>query len=206
MIAIYGRRRQGKSTLALSIALSRSDTVVVFDPANMYGNLPVHVLSDYDSFDAAIEVDKVFRIVPSDPAAAWEELSDYLDSGSFRWRDYVLIIDEISLIQSPHYLPVSLERFVRLAPKDITVIVTTHRPVDTHNLLRSLAYDVFVFQTNLKRDLNYFADNYSPQLAAIATELGPHEVAHFWLGKGGKVCIERWSDPTLWYVDIGRKN
>lgn len=201
---IIGRRRQGKSTLALSLACAAGRTTIVFDPNNQYGNLPV--ITDLQQFMENSTPASIGRIVPTDPLTDWENMTDVLDGGTWAWGDYTLILDECSMLMQSQRLHAELERYARTSPKDVEVILTTHRSVDVHTLFRSLATDWYVFHQHLDRDLEVITDNFGADVAQAASQLPEYHVIHFWLAPGGKPEWRIWDEPAAWYIDIGRIN
>jgi hypothetical protein len=204
---IIGRRRQGKSTLALALALMQRHTVIVFDPNDQYAGFPA--VSSAGEVGAALERSSdgdIIRYLPAPPVEEhWQALADLLDGGTWEWADYTLILDEASMLMSPHYLDEKLERFARTAPKDISLILTTHRPRDIHPLFRALATDLFCFQTTLALDVKVLQENYGAELASAVQRLGRYQVAHYWLAEGGTPMVHVWDKPSEWFIDIGRK-
>lgn len=203
LAAILGRRRQGKSTLAYSLALAHEQTIIVFDPNSQFNALDR--IEDIEQFFTSGA--RAGRIVPdAEPGAAWEALANELDGGVWRWGEYTLILDECSVLMSPAWIDPLLERYIRTAPADVQLILTTHRAVDVNPLIRALASDWFIFQTHLERDLKNMADHFGPEIAARARGLRPYHAIHYWLDAGGVPRFEVWDDPRDWYVEIGRLN
>lgn len=200
---IIGRRRQGKSTLALSLAMSREKTIIVFDPNDQYGNLPV--IQDMAEWMPKTTPESIGRILPSDLIPDWEALAQFLDGGAWTWGEYVLILDECSMLMTSQKLHPNLERYARTSPKDVDVILTTHRTVDVHTLFRALATDWYIFHQHLDRDLEVIADNFGVDVAEAARTLPEFQPIHFWLAKGGTPEWSIWDDPRAWFVDIGRR-
>lgn len=198
-ILVWGRRRQGKSTLSLALALAQRQTVIVWDPNNQYQCLP---LVELDELEDALESLLAFRYMPIDSWEEFSELMAVLDGDDWKWQDYTLVLDESSALQNPHKLHPNLERLVRQKPADITVIETTHRPSDTNSLVKALASDVFVFQTYLARDLDYLADNFGADVAEQVAHLPKYHVLHWWLDEGGVPRTNVWAEPKLWHVPI----
>lgn len=205
LAVIIGRRRQGKSTLAFSLAKSTKQTVIVFDPNDQYGNIPAITVEQLPPFMAEATPHSVVRIVPIDPVADWDAMAAELDGGGWRWGEYTLILDECSMLMNTHKINPALERYARTSPKDVNVILTTHRSVDVHTLFRSLASDWFVFHQHLDRDLETLADNMGVELAQTSATLAEYHVIHFWLDTGGVPRWVVWDKPKQWYIDIGRR-
>lgn len=207
---IIGRRRQGKSTLALSLAIAAAreteKSIIVFDPNNQYHSLPI--IPDFDQWlqtaTPAPGSPAIGRIVPIDPTGEFESMVAVLDGGRWVWGDYSLIVDECSMLMSPHKLHPALERYARTSPKDVDVILTTHRIVDVHPLFRALSTDWFLFQSHLPRDLELITDAFGADVATAAASLPPYHVLHYWLDSGGVPTNHVWSKPDEWFIDIGR--
>lgn len=203
LTVIIGRRKTGKSTLALSIAKTRHHTIIVFDPNNQFGNLP-HI-DNIDEFMENSDPGTMGRIVPTDVEADFDALAEALDGGSWKWGEYTLIVDEGSFLMSPQKVNAALERYARTSPKDVAVIVTTHRSKDINPLLRALATDTFIFNQQLRRDIEVIADTFGEEVAEESKTLGEYVVIHCWLDRGGVMESETWDNPAEWYIDIGRR-
>lgn len=203
LAVIIGRRRQGKSTLAYSLALSRKKTVIVFDPNDQYGNLPR--IPNLAEWLKEATPQSVGRITPIDPLADWQTIAETLDGGCWAWGEYVLVLDECSMLMSPNRIEPALERYARTSPKDVDVILTTHRTVDVHTLFRALASDWFIFHQHLDRDLETITDNMGLDVARASMALPNYHLIHFWLSAGGMPEWDIWNKPQEWFVDIGRR-
>lgn len=204
MLAVMiGRRRQGKSTLALSVARSQKKTTIIFDPNNQYENIPT--IADLGAWMIESSPESVGRIVPTDPVADWETIVAELDGGAWKWGDYALIVDECSMLMNPSKVHWALERYARTSPKDVSVILTTHRTVDVHTLFRALATDWFIFNQQLDRDLENITDNFGADVAVASRGLANYHVLHYWLDAGGAPRFEVWDRPDEWFIDIGRR-
>lgn len=204
MSVIVGRRRQGKSTLALALAKAKRQTIVIFDPNDQYTNIAQ--IDELDGWLESADENSIGRIVPAPPVdQTWQEIAEILDGGQWEWADYTLILDECSMLMSPHSLDDKLERFARTAPKDVHLILTTHRARDVNPLFRALATDWFVFQTSIALDLDALRRNFGDDIANTVPSLPKYHVAHYWLSDGGIPIMTVWNKPHEWYVDIGRK-
>lgn len=205
LAVIIGRRRQGKSTLAFALAKSKKQTVIVYDPNNQYEALPSVPLESIGNVMKESNGETVIRIVPEDTVGDWDTLAAELDGGCWRWGEYTLIIDEASMLMSAGKVNAALERYARTSPKDVNVILTTHRSVDIHTLFRSLASDWYIFHQHIERDLETIGDNMGVDVALAASKLPEYHVIHFWLDVGGLPRWQVWDKPSDWYIDIGRR-
>lgn len=202
---IWGRRRQGKSTLALALAAaSGRRPVIIFDPCDQF---QVWQAYDVDMIETALADDEaeteILRIVPdSDPEATFSNLMEVLDGGDWYWSEYCLLVDESSMIQKPQMMNPWLARLIRQAPDDIVVIQTIHRPSETHSTVKALASDYFFFSTYLQRDLLVIEQTYGQEVSEAVSKLGKYEVLHFWLDQGGEPRWKVWRNPGLWYMPL----
>lgn len=204
LAVIVGRRRQGKSTLALALAKAKKQTAIIFDPNDQF--CAIQRIEDLEKWMDESAPDSVGRIVPDPPVEDhWNYIADLLDGGKWEWSEYTLILDECSMLMSPHFVDAKLERFARTSPKDIHLILTTHRARDVHPLFRALATDWFVFQTSIALDLDSLRKNFGDELADTVPNLPKYHVAHYWLSDGGEPQIVVWNKPHEWYINIGRK-
>lgn len=207
LAVVIGRRRQGKSTLALALARAKRQSTIIFDPNDQFR--AVASLPDVDALPQWLEqsrADSIVRLVPAPPVEeTWAALADTLDGGNWNWAEYTLILDECSMLMQPNHLDEKLERFARTCPNDVHLVLTTHRPRDVHPLFRALATDWFVFQSTIELDQRVLRDNFGPQLATAAATLPRYHVAHYWLETGGQPRVEVWDKPDEWFVDIGRE-
>ncbi len=203
---IWGRRRQGKSTLALALAAaSGKRPIIIWDPCAQYTQFPR--VQDPLELEEILELESVeaFRYQPDSVQIADEFVffMEVLDGGRWAWSDYALVLDETSLLQKPQSLHPSLARLIRQGPDDIKVVQTLHRPSETHSTVRALATDVFFFQTYLERDLTVIEQTWGAEVRAEVARLPQHHVLHFWLAPGGAPCYTIWSQPEDWYIRIG---
>ncbi len=203
LAVIIGRRRQGKSTLALALAKQEKRTVIVFDPNDQYGH--IEVIASLPEWMEKSEPGSIGRIVPADHVAEFEAIVSELDGGTWRWGDYTLIVDECSMLMNPQKVHPALERYARTSPKDVSIILTTHRTVDVHTLFRALATDWFFFHQHLDLDIENIRDNFGRELAEETKTLPQYHCIHYWLEVGGLPAREKWNDPDVWYIDIGRR-
>jgi len=213
---IFGKRRQGKSTLALRLALIHHHTVVIFDPNNQYElGAGVPMYSSIPQFEAWLqdeEIDHGLIVYRPDVRSIETEFEDVVD---LLWEKghYALVVDESTYVQGFNRIHPSLERLVRQAPRDgarnaegavidVSVIQTLHRPADAHSLCRALASDMFYFQVSLPRDLQAVEDQWGEEVAEELTDLPRWVTLHAWQSLDGKECYSIWTDPSVWKLDI----
>lgn len=152
--ALYlGRRRQGKSTLAFHHALQQKGGIVVFDINAQFRDCPGVRTSDLAEFDTLVSNSQE-RIVIFRPARNVNEEFGAFCECLWKRQGYTLLIDEASQVQSAAGCNEWLDRFMRMAPPELKIFQTLHRPRDSATLCRSLATDWFIFRTTLPRDLD----------------------------------------------------
>jgi hypothetical protein len=186
----------------LALAKQTGRTTVIFDPNDQYEDIPI--IENLGEWMAEATPESVGRVVATDPVPDFEEMVAELDGGVWKWSDYAFVIDECSMLMSPSHLHPGMERYARTSPKDVAVILTTHRIVDVNTLYRSLATDWFVFQQYMELDLDYLNNQFGPEFAAKCKALGQFHVMHHWLAVGGVPESEEWDDPAEWFIEIGR--
>lgn len=209
---IFGRRRQGKSTLSFFLARRRHQTVIVFDPnAQFDGRMVVYNLEDVREWiDQGGRGEIIFRPTPGMIEEDFETLVEVL----WNYGNYALIVDEASCVQNAHSIAPSLERLMRQAPRDgarnrsgaivdVTVIQTLHRPADANTICRALATDAFIFQTQLARDLDTVENQWGAEVRAHLSTLARWHCVHIWSDLDGSQRYSIWRDPSKWYVAIG---
>ncbi len=201
-ITILGRRRQGKSTLALALAAARSNSILVLDVNAQYRSIPSSPL-DVDYIHQSLADPEgcllVFRPDPPQLTESWHTLAEAL----WEWEDYALILDEASEFQSPAWRDEWLDRFLRQAPDSVSIIMTTHRVVDVAKLSRALSSDLFLFQTRQESDLQLLTSEFPGLRADIVPTLPAYHVLHHWVDHGGIGRNNLWDKPSEWYIDIG---
>jgi len=210
---IYGVRQQGKSTLALNLAM-RARTpegeikpIIIFDPNAQYCCFPCAP----DLFEFAEWLYKpaparsriiVYRPSPRTIHDEFTGVTQLLRGKLWDYKNYVLICDEASSLQRPSYMHPQLETYLRQAPPDIDVIQTCHRQVDVHTLGRTLVTDTFFFYTFQERELDLAAAQYGDEVAGLIQALGLHQFIHVWSEYGRqRYAIVR--DSARWYTAIG---
>lgn len=200
---IFGRRRQGKSTLSLALAITRKDTVIVFDPNCNFKRWPVVTSADrleamLDSSDESLMI-LVWRPDPGDIEASFSEMFEVLH----QFEDYVLVIDEASELQRAQGMAPALATLLRQHPDSVDVFQSTHRVVDVHPLSRSLATDWFFFQSTSQKDLELIVQATEvPELAEEIPKLDRWQVIHYWLGPGGTREWAKHTNSKDWFIDM----
>lgn len=197
-VLIFGRRREGKTTLALSLALATGKSVFIFDPrGEIY--LPGAVISNeiVDIIDS-LNDSKLVIYHPQDEVV--EEFSFVAETLKHR-HNFVLVLDEAHWIQKPMWVHEGLGDLIRTAPDDVDLIQTMHAPADSWGRGRSLATDWYMFRLTRPADLKAVAEQCGEEIAKVVGQLPKHHYMHYavddhtfqvndkpesWLVSGGK--------------------
>lgn len=197
---IFGRRGQGKTTLAFYLAQRAKLSIAVFDIngqiASAGSEATFNNLDDLELFLA----EGVGALVVYRPESNVEgEFDGFADLLWLR-TNYTLLIDEASQIQSAGYAHPKLDRLVRMGPRQaVNLIQTLHRPADVATVCRSLARHFYIFRTRQESDLKMLAERCGPQVAEIVAGLNEHEFVHW---DDDRETLETVKDAASWYVDI----
>lgn len=208
---VIGVRRQGKSTLTLSLAMKSSPGTVIFDPNNQFRMIkPVHTPQE---LHWALEDNeqKIVRYLP-DPDRIWDDFTEFAKVVWYTLGgQYSLIIDEADQIQTPNKMNSMLAMFVRRAPTDedypntVNIYQSTHRPGDLNSVVKALATDWYIFRMTLARDVQVIDEQWGEEIAAKVQQLDKFTFLHAWLAEGGVRKYEIVADPSTWYVKLRQK-
>lgn len=208
-ITCYGKRRQGKSTLALSLALTGSNRVIVFDPNGQFpliGEIPIEKVGEWAEYTRDKPGYWLARVGPLDSDEVDDVFSTFAES-LFTERNLSVIVDEAHMLQKPSYIHPSLDRWNRRSPESVTLIQTTHRIVDCHVDSRYHADEVFIFYAYLPRELKTIEDSFGPKgISEHIKQLKEHHVLHWRKAVGGIPKISIWDKPTEWYMNLENDN
>lgn len=217
---IFGRRRQGKSTLALRLAMTYHHTVFCFDPNNQYNlgeAVPViHETEDLQEWIDNREIDHGIVIyrprVNRQSQSLDESFADFVEviQAKGHWG---LIVDESTYLQNHARIDPALEGLMRQSPRDgarnaagqvvdVSIIQTTHRPVDAHSICRALCSDTFLFAASLRRDIDFVEAQYGPEVAQHLTNLQRWHTVHVYADASGRQQFTIWDNPQAWHIDI----
>jgi hypothetical protein len=215
MIMIYGKRKQGKSTLAFSIAIAEHPRVLVFDPS---GNFPTVRTIKLDQVrdwlnkfqDAEVGSEYTFARVTGfrteDIPEAFAEFCDALFDGDTFEHELSVIVDEAHMLQGRNYIDPNLDRIQRKVPSDSTLIETTHRIVDSDVNTRYHVDVFFFFYADLDRELKKIREDFGPEIAERVSQLKQYEVIEWKRPQGQQPVMVLWDEPKAWYVDLKNQN
>lgn len=219
---VLGTRGQGKSTLAKSVVRRYHTAVFYFDPNQQFYS-PLEFsdsarLQDFLSREQPQHFEIVFR-----PQAGMieDQFSEMVLAirGAGLSDNFGIVIDEASLLQSPHTMNPELEWLIRQAPqsgrlsssgrafKGVTVIQTSHRPIDYHGDVRSLVSDWWIFPTRYQKDIDWIRANLPRDIAEQALMesegLRRFQCVHVWFD-GGQGKFSVWRNSEKWNIKITR--
>lgn len=208
---IYGKRRQGKSTLALALAMSEHPVTVVFDPNDQFPN--IERISDMESWlgNSRRETSDgkpilvVGRVGPIDTGEVSIEFGLFMNH-LWEERDISIIVDEAHMLQGSNSLDPNLDRLNRRSAASVLAIQTTHRIVDAHPDSRYHADDVYFFYAYLPRELKTIRENFGEDVALEVPKLKPFQVIHWHKATGGVPEWEVWEDGSEWFIELGNDN
>lgn len=206
---IYGKRRQGKTTLALALAVARHNRVAVFDPNDQ---LPVITSVDATGLvewvkrtrDLEPGIISLIRVGPfnsEEIEEQFEQFATILQSEG----DISIIVDEAHMLQGSTWINPHLDRWNRRSPADVSLIQTTHRIVDAHPDSRYHADNVFFFYAYLPKELKTINDNFG-SVAEVVPRLTQYQVVHWTKKSGGVPYFEVWPNGGEWFIDLENRN
>jgi len=206
---IYGKRRQGKSTLALALALQGSNRVIVFDPNGQFpliSAIPIDGVAAWAESTRDNQGYSLARVGPIDS----EDIDDYFSSFAedlFAEKNVSVIVDEAHMLQKPSFIHPALDRWNRRSPESVNLIQTTHRIVDCHVDSRYHADDVFIFYAYLPRELKTMEESFGPKgISRYIERLQEHQVLHWRKATGGVPKISIWDKSEEWYINLENDN
>jgi len=195
----FGRRQQGKSTLAFHLAQQAGLSIAIFDVNAQFRAWPESTYSNLEDFELALLEGRDHLLIyrpESDPDAEFSICADLL----WNRRDYTLLIDEASQLQTAGRPHEKLGRLIRMGDaRAVNVFQTLHRPADSATLCRSLAHHWYLFRTTLETDLAVVAERCGMRAAEALQQLGPFEYVHW---DDDKQALDVVKNPGAWFVDI----
>jgi hypothetical protein len=200
-ILIFGRRFQGKTTIALHLALQGTKGVAVYDINAQIARFPESTTSDLGVLDNWLDSSGHRVVVFRPQTDVWSEF-DFFAGSLWRKRGFCLFIDEASQLQTSGHCHPWLDRFVRMASRqDVDIIQTMHRPRDAATLCRSLATDWYIFRTTQETDLEVIAEHCGSDIAEQVRNVGEgsHHAVHW---DDAVARGEILTDPAAWFESL----
>ena len=202
---IIGKREQGKSTLALKLALDWSPRVVIYDPRRQFEL--GYVTSDPREFlyladEAPADVIIYWPLTDNDDAE-FVPIADEMYARGFRSNPaqrFSFLVDEAQDLAKTGEAAKALSRVVRKTKTDtLAVLLTFHRPADVGTIFKALPTDLYCFRQTLSNDLEWLADNVGEEVAEKARTLPDHHFIHVLIDKDTAHIV---SDPEEWYIPM----
>jgi hypothetical protein len=206
---IFGRREQGKTTLARYMA-SRKPRRLIFDPRGMIGDDALRVAQRAHLDTACAELETY----PAEPDAPTEVV--YTPAGDSRedfahfagqvrhWIEacpdmpLAVLVDEVTLAR-----PERSRDFMwalRCCRRDtVDFFITAHRPKDIDTDIRALADHWCIFAVRQEHDLDVIAERCS---AAVVAQVQTLEPRHFIHWDDAHATAQRFGDPSTWRVEL----
>lgn len=202
IVANFGRRGKGKTSLAYFQAKRAGRGVCIFDPTESFAiGTPV-----YSEREMMLALDReispiVFQV--KDAAmrkdAIEEDLLTFVQTIKLV-RDISVLVDETSYVQSPQWISPALDDEVRVGRRrHHDVYFTQHRIADCNGIVLSLVSEFNFFQTKYPRDLERIAEFCGEKVAGHVSTLGDHEFLHYDVEKETFYVNV---DPTSWRVNL----
>lgn len=215
IIMIYGKRKQGKSTLAFSLGIADHTRVLIWDPSGNFPKvrtIPVDGVRDwlkkfrYSEKQSEYTFARVTGFRTEEVPEAFAEFCDQLFDGDVFEHNVSVIVDEAHMLQGRNYVDPNLDRIQRKIPTDSTLIETTHRIVDSDVNTRYHVDTFFFFYADLDRELKKVKEDFGPELAERIPTLKRFEVIEWTRPQGQQPVMILWENPEEWYVDLGNQN
>jgi len=207
---IVGKRRMGKSTLALALGRMHSNIIIVYDPNTQYRDFgPARSIAEIDAAMAHFS-DEANELPPEPVVMVFRPRTESIDEDFsalaemlWKWDGFSFVVDEAPTLQTPHNINDRLARLLRQGPAGVSVFQTCHRVVDVNRLARALCTDYFFFRSTQQKDVGNMAAEFDDRLARILPSLRAFELVHHWQGVGGVDEISIWRNPKPWFVELG---
>ena len=138
-LVLTGRTGSGKTTFARKL-LTRTARFVVLDPKHMFAMPGVEIVKGFDA--------KLDRQIIRDPPGTPNELAFWDEQIMDVWNegDYILYIDEVTLVNPNTHLRPTLGRAIRTGrERGVGVHVATQRPRDIPNAIYTEADHFVIF-------------------------------------------------------------
>jgi hypothetical protein len=203
---IYGTRNQGKSTLAVALAVAEHDRILIFDPR---GTFPIFQSFPIDALDERLRSYRggiqITRVGPFDTDEVTDAFAEFTRV-TREHEDISVIVDESHMLQGSNTLDPNLDRWNRESSSSVTVIQTTHRIVDAHPDSRYHADNVFFFYADGPRELKTIRENFGSDVGDAIPRLGKHQAIHWHRAVGGFKTWIVWENGEDWYIDLENNN
>jgi hypothetical protein len=182
LVANFGRRGKGKTSLAYFQASRLGRGVCVFDPTE--GFSIGTIVRSRSEFEEALDQEIspiVFQVVNATARknAIEEDLGEFVEAIK-HIRDISVLLDETSYVQSPQWAAPAFDDEIRVGRRRRhDVYFTQHRIADCNGILLSLVDEFNFFRTKYSRDLDRIAEICGARIAGLVSTLGEHDFLHY---------------------------
>lgn len=202
---VLGRREQGKTTLAMSMAL-RVPQRLIFDPRAMIR--PNDPRAE-DGGQLSTMMDKLYRgeidEVRFTPTGDVEDGFQVFASAAAAWvredpaRPLAVVIDEAGFLSRMDRVPPFMW-LCRCSRRDvIQIIMTAHRPRDISTSVRAIADHWLIYACRQEHDLRVIEERCSLATLSAVQRLRDRQFVA-WDDARGKSKL--YPDPSTWYVNL----
>lgn len=208
---VCGKREEGKSTRALSLALAWSPRLVILDHRCQF-NLGEIVSSPDELFDALDNAGGIVSYqlqtdIASDDKEEAMQIIEVVRQVWARGRDrnpahrFSFMIDEAGELSRHGTMGRALHRMIRQIRLDtVKVLLLCHRPMDIAPPFRSLITDLYLFNITDQDDLDWLRQaGVSEEVRKTVAGLPLHHHIHVQLGTRNERA-ELYDDPEAWRV------
>jgi hypothetical protein len=207
IIMCIGRRRLGKSTLALFLA-QPFPTRIFFDPKCRQGFFTSDVIiNDTSDLYQLLDTESEIIIKPMDHVAerfeiACDQIKQWTDDNPE--EKFSLLVDEARLVElQEKYLPQSFDYLLRTTLlEQCRIIITAHRPTDINPNIRAIADNWLMFRTTHLGDLKTIEERCGPDVVQEVMKLGPREFID-WNDQTG--TWSRVTNSNAWYLPFQKR-
>ncbi len=213
MIAlICGKREEGKSTRAISLALAYSPRVIILDHRSQFelGTI-VHTPDElWEALDETngIVVYQLFLDVGAKASEEIEQVIEVVRQVWLRGREhnpesrFTFIVDEAGELSKHGSMGLALHRMIRQIRLDtVQVLLLCHRPMDISTSFRSLITDMYLFNTTDQNDLEWLREAGVPESDIEEVQDLPRFHHIHVVMRTRQKQSEKFEKPEAWRVD-----
>lgn len=191
--------KQGKTTLAMSLARKFGPGIVTWDPRHMIDG--VICWGPDELYNAMVNGayahgPLVYRFDSRDIISEFSHLCSVIFPPRFSLGHFTLVVDEAAQLQRSNWIHPELDRAVRQHPRSVNIIQTTHSLQDWFRSSRDLVSDLYTFSLMGKSlDACISFTDAGDDEREIIRNLGNHCYAHWdHASANWEVC----NDPASW--------
>lgn len=209
-VIIIGRRREGKTTLAVHLALTSGKGIVIFDINSQVEIKNSIIVCELEGFHELMMLSSkerpriiIYRPIGGAQSGALD--AEFSEVAKVLWvsgHNYVFLVDEAHWLQTPQQANEMLETYIRMADSSVTLIQTVHTLSDTWTRGRSLASDIIMFQLTRSADLKAVQAEFGEDVSEQVKALPLHHYIHVDLDSHKTTKVD---NPASWYHDLNKK-